>query len=196
MNHIKLIQLKELSKVFLPSENINEALTILKNSIESGKILLIEDPKETPVKKIGTFNLTKNKDDSSNTGNTSGSNTTTEQSQNAYAAPGIFTYNDSDTYELGTAIPTSNEYKNGVILDGWYGNVEISQNTYARTEKTSNSHEKVNTPFPDVCHDAGNRFRGAGRCEKPLHAYLRLPRFHRAFRIPRLQGGTDLRKPL
>ena len=98
----------------------------------------VEDPKETPVKKTGTFNLTKNEDDNSNTGNTSGSNTTTEQSQNAYAAPGIFTYNDSDTYELGTAIPTSNEYKNGVILDGWYGNVEISQNTYARTEKTSN----------------------------------------------------------
>jgi len=98
----------------------------------------IEDPKETPVKKTGTFNLTKNEDDNSNTGNTSGSNTTTEQSQNAYAAPGIFTYNDSDTYELGTAIPTSNEYKNGVILDGWYGNVEISQNTYTRTEKTSN----------------------------------------------------------
>lgn len=98
----------------------------------------VEDPKETPVKKTGTFNLTKNEDDNSNTGNTSGSNTTTEQSQNAYASPGIFTYNDSDTYELGTAIPTSNEYKNGVILDGWYGNVEISQNTYARTEKTSN----------------------------------------------------------
>ena len=98
----------------------------------------VEDPKETPVKKTGTFNLTKNEDNNSNTGNTSGSNTTAEQSQNAYAAPGIFTYNDSDTYELGTAIPTSNEYKNGVILDGWYGNVEISQNTYARTEKTSN----------------------------------------------------------
>lgn len=102
----------------------------------------IELPAETPTKTEGTFNLTKNENDDGEkttyTGNTSGSNTTTEQSGNAYSSPGIFTYNDSDKYELGTAIPTSNNYTNGVILDGWYGNVELTQTTYTRTEKTSN----------------------------------------------------------
>ena len=102
----------------------------------------VETPETQPTKTAGTFNLVKNETDDNkkvtNTGNTSGSNTTVEQSQNAYASPGIFTYNDSDKYELGTAIPTSNTYTNGVVLDGWYGNVQLTETTYTRTEKTSN----------------------------------------------------------
>lgn len=106
-----------------------------------------EDPVEPStevVKTTGKFNLVKNETDTdtgkktTNTGNTTGSNTTNKQSQNAYASPGIYTYNDSDTYELGVAIPTSNEYTNGVVLDGWYGNVEITQTTYSRQEQTTN----------------------------------------------------------
>ena len=102
----------------------------------------VETPETQPTKTAGTFNLVKNETDDNknvtNTGNTSGSNTTVEQSQNAYASPGIFTYNDSDKYELGTAIPTSNTYTNGVVLDGWYGNVQLTETTYTRTERTTN----------------------------------------------------------
>ena len=43
---ISLVQLKNLSKAFNSYNNIKESLDILKNTIESRKILLIEDPKE------------------------------------------------------------------------------------------------------------------------------------------------------
>ena len=46
INHLSLIQLKRLSKVFDSYKNIKEALALLKNTIESGKILLAQDPKD------------------------------------------------------------------------------------------------------------------------------------------------------
>ena len=53
---ISLITLKKLSEAFNSSNNIKEALDILKNTIESGKILLVEDPKEPSTIEI-KFNI-------------------------------------------------------------------------------------------------------------------------------------------
>ena len=53
---LSLIQLKKLSEAFNSSNNIKDALDILKNTIESGKILLVEDPKDTSFTEI-KFNI-------------------------------------------------------------------------------------------------------------------------------------------
>ena len=46
---ISLPQLRKLSEVFLTSNNIKEALKIIKNTIESGKIMITEDPQNNNI---------------------------------------------------------------------------------------------------------------------------------------------------
>lgn len=53
---LSLIQLKKISEAFNSSNNIKEALDLLKNTIESENILLIEDPKEPSLIEI-KFNI-------------------------------------------------------------------------------------------------------------------------------------------
>ena len=54
---ISLSQLKDISAAFISSRTISDALTILKSTIESGNIILIEDPKESVIELKFNINL-------------------------------------------------------------------------------------------------------------------------------------------
>lgn len=45
------------------------------------------------------------------------------------SAPKTVTYNDSDKFAVGTAIPADEEYNNHVEVDNWYGNFKIKKVT-------------------------------------------------------------------
>lgn len=61
-------------------------------------------------------------------------NVSKEQSGDSYAAPVMHTYNKSDTFNLGEAIPTTESYTNGIKLDSWYGSVKIAKKEYSHAK--------------------------------------------------------------
>lgn len=48
-------------------------------------------------------------------------------SYNLLAAPSVYTYNTSDEFDLGIAIPSTESYTNGIEVSPWYGSVKITK---------------------------------------------------------------------
>lgn len=74
--------------------------------------------------------LVKNKytgDSNVEAGNASG------QSGDNYAAPDIRTYNDDEEFDIGTAIPTTEDYENTLKVDSWYGHANITKRDVTKT---------------------------------------------------------------
>lgn len=51
------------------------------------------------------------------------------------ASPDTYTYNVSDKFDLGTAIPTTENYQNTVELDPWYGRFVLRHKKFSKTSK-------------------------------------------------------------
>lgn len=51
----------------------------------------------------------------------------------AYSAPHCYTYNTSNEFNLGDAIPSSESYINGVNVSNWYGSVKIDKHRVTYT---------------------------------------------------------------
>lgn len=84
--------------------------------------------KEAEVEEEAHFTLTKN------AGKTKIGNS---KANDKYASPELYTWNndDSEQFDLGTAIPTTEDYVNYIKADSWYGSIDITQNEYRRTHK-------------------------------------------------------------
>lgn len=54
---------------------------------------------------------------------------TSDNSSNKYSSPYTATFNVSNDWELGTAIPTSETYMNQIEQDSWYGTITLNHNT-------------------------------------------------------------------
>ena len=50
-------------------------------------------------------------------------------SSDKYTSPKVHTYNTSNDFELGTAIPTTETYTNTINNDSWYGSIKITRYT-------------------------------------------------------------------
>lgn len=48
-------------------------------------------------------------------------------SYNTLAAPSVYTYNTSDEFDLGIAIPSTESYTNGIEVSSWYGSAKITK---------------------------------------------------------------------
>lgn len=88
---------------------------------------------ETKIEREG-MTLTKNKykEGTSNIPTTSSftpSDAIPNSSSDKYTSPKVHTYNTSNDFELGTAIPTTETYTNTINNDSWYGSIKITRYT-------------------------------------------------------------------
>ena len=78
------------------------------------------------------------------------------ESQDSFAAPNLFTYNYSDEFNIGEAIPTSEKFINGVEVDSWYGHVRLKKqevNPSARIELTATArYAEYELTYEDVTY--------------------------------------------
>lgn len=56
-------------------------------------------------------------------------------SQVAQASPDTYTYNVSDRFDIGTAIPTTEDFQNTVELDPWYGRFALRHKKFSKTSR-------------------------------------------------------------
>lgn len=69
--------------------------------------------------------LTKSEDPSG--GSNIGKGTGTNQSQDAFSSPRVYTYNESSEFNVGVGIPTTESYNNHIDVTSWYGSVEVTK---------------------------------------------------------------------
>lgn len=89
-------------------------------------------PDDGGLEEVGKIVITKNSDAS----------TTSGASGDAFAQPDIYTYNiDNDLdgsgnpiFHLGEGIPTTENYRNGISVDSWYGHVTMTEYQYKYTQ--------------------------------------------------------------
>ena len=105
---------QDLFKIFGSAKNIA--------SIKShyDKFFLLNRPGNPPPDEItGKYVFIKNKLETSKQKN---------KSPFANSSPDTFTYNYDDKFDIGTAIPTTEEYKNGIQVDPWFGGFSVDHN--------------------------------------------------------------------
>ncbi len=73
-------------------------------------------------------------------------NTTSSESNDDRAAPHTFTYNYSDVFDIGDAIPTTESYTNGIEIDSWYGKAGIAQKNVSYSATVPNVSLTVTYP--------------------------------------------------
>lgn len=69
--------------------------------------------------------LTKSEDPSGDSN--IGKGTGTNQSQDAFSSPRVYTYNESSEFNVGVGIPTTESYNNHIDVTSWYGSVEVTK---------------------------------------------------------------------
>ena len=119
---ISLEELNKLSKAFISSKTIKDALIIIKNTIESGKIVLEEDPKEKTIEIILNISLA--------SGNYPPFNIKLYSQENLseYKIKEKENMNDFDIQEL----PATFDYQGNKELENRYGNITSNTTEYIK----------------------------------------------------------------